>query len=230
VAVAENRLIALLPRRSQLQLRAVSETVQLEPGAVLCTPGEPTRHVYFPLRSFISLVATVVDEPGLEVSMIGSEGMLGVQLVIGVDDMPLHAVVQGAGMARRVEAALFRGELARSPPLQHVLKRYLYVRMVQLATSAACTHFHLLAPRLARWLLLSHDRAHSRSFHATHELLASMLGVRRVGVTTAASDLQQRGYIRYHRGEVTVLNRAGLSAAACSCYAADRAAYTRLLS
>src|SRR4029450_6383931 len=149
--------------------------------------------------------------------MVGREGMLGARLVLGVDTVPFHAVVQGAGRARRIRAAPFRRELARSKALQRTLGRYVYVLMAQLATSAACTRFHSVGPRLARWLLMSQDRAHSDSFHLTHEFLAYMLGVRRVGITGAAHDMQRRGLVQYRRGDITVLDRAGLEARACGC-------------
>jgi CRP-like cAMP-binding protein len=229
VAVTENLLIALLPRKDRLRLLAISESVQLELGTVLCEPGEPTRHVYFPNDGFISLVTAIEGEPGLEVGMVGREGMLGAQLALGVAVAPLRALVQGAGAARRIAAAPFRRELALSKALLGTLDRYLYVLMAQLATSAACTRYHRVGPRLGRWLLMSQDRAHSSTFHLTHEFLAYMLGVRRVGITGAATELQRLGFIRYHRGEITVLDRAGLESAACSCYAADRLAYARVL-
>ena len=229
MAVAENHLIALLPHRNQMRLLAISESVHLDLGTVLCEPGEPTRHVYFPNDCSISLVTAIEGEPGLEVGMVGHEGMLGAQLVLGVGAIPLHALVQGAGTAQRIGAAAFRRELAMSKALQQALNSYLYVLMAQLASSAACTRFHTVGPRLARWLLMSHDRAHSDSFYLTHEFLAGMLGVRRVGITCAASDLQRRGLIRYRRGEITVLDRAGLEASACGCYASDRQAYDRML-
>jgi CRP-like cAMP-binding protein len=229
VAFAENHLIALLPRRDRLSLLAACDPVQLEAGTVLCEPGEPTRHVYFPKDCFISLVTAVEGEPGLEVGMVGREGMLGAQLALGVRAIPLHALVQGAGTAWRIAAAPFRRALSDSKALQLSLNRYVYVLMAQLATSAACTRFHRVEPRLARWLLMTQDRAHSDSFHLTHELLAHLLGVRRVGITGAACDLQRHGLIRYRRGDITVLDRAGLEAAACSCYAADRRAYDATL-
>jgi CRP-like cAMP-binding protein len=225
MVAAENHLIALLPGRDRQSLLAACETVQLDLGTVLCEPGEPTRHVYFPNDCFISLGSGVEAEPGIEVGMVGREGMLGAQLALGVSAIPLHALVQGSGTALRVAAARFRRELSVSRALQQALNRYVYVLMAQLATSAACTRFHHVEPRLARWLLMTQDRAHSDSFHLTHEFLAHMLGVRRVGITGAASDLQRQGLIRYHRGDITVLDRAGLEAAACSCYAADRRAY-----
>jgi CRP-like cAMP-binding protein len=137
--------------------------------------------------------------------------------------------VQGAGSAWRIGIVPFRRELADSPALQRSLDRYLFVLMAQLATSAACLRFHQIGPRLARWLLMTQDRAHAECFHVTHEFLASMLGVRRVGVTLAAGALQRTGLIEYHRGLLTVLDRPGLEAAACSCYVADLQGYRELM-
>lgn len=229
MSTAENELVARLPRRDRRSLLAACESVPLVLGSLLCEPGKAMRHVYFPNEGFISLMASIDGEPGLEVGMVGHEGMLGVHLALGVGVAPLHAMVHGAGTAWRVGSARFRLELAASTALKRTLNRYLYVLMEQMATSACCTRFHRIEPRLARWLLISHDRAHSDSFHLTHEGLAGMLGVRRVGITGAASDLQRRGLVRYHRGDITVLDRAGLEAAACGCYAADRDAYGRML-
>ncbi|SFC61287.1 cAMP-binding domain of CRP or a regulatory subunit of cAMP-dependent protein kinases [Polaromonas sp. OV174] len=229
MATVQNHLIERLPRKDRLRLLAICEPVQLVLAEVLCEPGKPTRHVYFPTEGFISLVALVEGSPGVEVGMVGREGMLGAQLALGVLTAPLHALVQGEGAAWRIASAAFRLELARSTALQRILNRYLYVLMAQQAASATCLRFHLTGQRLARWLLMSQDRAHSDSFHVTHEFLAYMLGMRRVGITTAASVLQRGGLIEYHRGELKVLDRGGLEAAACGCYAADRQSYTRLL-
>jgi CRP-like cAMP-binding protein len=229
VPIAENHLIAQLPRRDRVALLAVCEPVSLELGTVLCDADRTIRHVYFPIDAFISLVTAIEGEPALEVGMVGREGMLGAQLALGVRAVALHALVQGPGNARRVEAASFRRELAASKALQSVLNRYLYVLMAQLATAATCTRYHCIGPRLARRVLMSHDRAHADTFHLTHEFLACMLGVRRVGITRAAGELQQRGLVHYHRGEITVVDRAGLEAAACGCYAADRHIYDRML-
>jgi len=229
LAAVENHLIESLPRTDRLRLRAICEPVQLVLAEVLCEPGQPTRHVYFPTEGFISLVTLIDGSPGLEVGMVGREGMLGAHLALGVDTAPLRALVQGPGVAWRIGARAFRGELGRSAALRRGLNRYLYVLMTQLAESAACLRFHQIGPRLARWLLMSQDRAHSKSFHVTHEFLAYMLGVRRVGITTAAAGLQRGGLIEYRRGELTVLDRSGLEAAACGCYAANRRAYAALL-
>ena len=228
MATVENHLIELLPRKDRLRLLNVCEPVQLVLGAVLCEPGKLTRHVYFPTDGFISLVASIDGKPSLEVGMVGREGMLGAQLALGVMTTPLHALVQGPGTAWRIGSKVFRNELVRSAALQRGLNRYLYVLMAQLATSAACLRYHLIGPRLARWLLMSQDRAHCDSFRVTHKFLAYMLGVRRVGITAAASALQRSGLIKYHRGDLTVLDRSGLEAAACGCYAADRQAYKLL--
>ena len=225
MASPQNRLIALLPRADRLRLLAVCESVEVALGEVLAQRSEATRFVYFPVTCFASLITQVDEHPGIEVGMVGREGMLGVQLALGVERTPLHALVQGAGQAWRVGAAAFRDQLAASAALQAGMDRYLYVLMAQLATSASCLRFHLIGPRLARWLLMSHDRAHARQFHVTHEFLAYMLGVRRAGITVAALALQEGGLIEYHRGELTVIDRPGLEAAACSCYAADRASY-----
>jgi CRP-like cAMP-binding protein len=229
LAPPQNHLIALLPSKDKLRLLEICEPVDMALEEVLCEPGEETRHVYFPIEGFISLVAMASGSPGVEVGMVGREGMLGAQLVLGVAKSPLHAVVQGQGTAWRIPARAFRGELARSSALKRHLHRYLYVLMAQQSTSAACMRFHLTGPRLARWLLMSQDRACADSFHVTQEFLAYMLGMRRVGITSAAGVLQKDGLIEYTRGEVTVLDRKGLEAAACSCYATEQDAYTELL-
>jgi CRP-like cAMP-binding protein len=222
-------LIELLPGNSRSRLLAICEPVELAVGEVVGEVDMPTRYVYFPLVGFISLVIAIKGRPTLEVGMVGREGMVGTQLVLGVETAPLHAVVQGAGSAWRIGAAEFSNALARNPALRRGLNRYVYVTMTQLASSASCLRFHQIGPRLARWLLMTQDRAHSDNFHLTHEFLAYMLGVRRVGITTAASILQREGLIQYRRGDVQVLNRRGLKAAACSCYAAEREAYIDVL-
>lgn len=222
---AENHLIQTLPRRDRQRLAAVAEPVSLALNEVLCERGAPTRHVYFPVDSFISLLTAVDAHPSLEVGMVGREGMLGASVTLGVTDAPWRALVQGEGSAWRIRIGPFRRELAASVALQRCLARYVFVLMAQQAASAACLRFHQIGPRLARWLLMTQDRAHASRFRVTHEFLACMLGVRRVGVTQAAGGLHRARLIEYHRGELTVLDRPGLEAAACSCYAADRAGY-----
>ncbi len=222
---AENRLIESLPRKDRLGFLAVCTSVELELAQVLADPSTPMRHAYFPTDGFISLVSRIEGSPGVEVGMIGSEGMLGAHFALGISHSPLHAVVQGSGRAWQVSAAALRRELRSSAALRRSLGRYIYVLMGQLAHSAACLRFHHIGPRLARWLLMSQDRSRSDSFLVTHEFLAYMLGVRRVGVTTAAGSLQKDGLITYRRGEITILDRSALEAAACGCYAADRHTY-----
>jgi CRP-like cAMP-binding protein len=182
-------------------------------------------HVHFPIDGFVSLLAQVDNEHIIEVGMVGREGMLGVQLALGVTSEPLKSLVQGQGQALRIDAAAFRRELAASPALRTMLDRYVVVLLAQHARAAACLRFHMIEERLARWLLMSQDRALSDVFQLTQEFLAYMLGVRRVGVTVAASKLQRRQLIAYERGEMTIVDRAGLELAACSCYASDRAVY-----
>jgi len=223
-----NRLINSLPARDRRHLLDIGEPIELARAQVLSERGTVIRHVYFPIDSFISLVTPLDGKPVLEVGMVGKEGMLGAHLALGVPTAPLHAVVQGAGSAWRISSRAFRSELVRSPALMRELSRYIYVLMEQFASSAACLRFHRIDARLARWLLMTRDRAQSDDLVVTHEFLAYMLGVRRVGITAAAGALQRRGLISYHRGELQVLDRRGLEAAACSCYATDCESYARL--
>ncbi len=224
-----NSLLAALPDKSLEHLLANCEPVDLVFADILCLPGDRIRHVYFPTDSFISLVAQIDGYAGLEVGMVGSEGMFGVGLLLGVDVWPMHALVQGAGPALRMNADRFRRELEDTPALQPILNRYLYVLIGQLAQTAACTRFHVVEARLARWLLMTRDRARSDEFYLTQEFLSHMLGVRRVGVTQAAGSLQKRKLISYNRGAITILDGNGLEAAACGCYLADNQSYDRIL-
>ena len=213
-----NLLLAALPRKDREQLLANCEPIELIFAEVLYRPGELISHVYFPAGSFISLVTPIDCDASLEVKLIGYEGMLGISLILGVDVEPFHAMVLGAGPALRMAAPLFLHELEQSPALQMELKRYLYVSMKQLAQTASCTRFHVVEARLARWLLMIHDRAHSDHFHVTQVFLAYILGVRRVGITKAANSLLKQNLISYRRGDITILDRIGLETVSCKCY------------
>jgi CRP-like cAMP-binding protein len=227
--VVSNRLLAGLPRGDRERFVAGGERVKLEFGEVLCEPGQRIRHVYFPADGFVSLAAPVDSRASLEVGLIGNEGMFGISLVLGIAVSAQRALVRGAGDALRMPAASFHRELQGSTALQRGLNRYLYALMAQFAQTAACTRYHLLEARLARWLLMTHDRAHSDGFRLTHDFLADMLGVRRVGVTKAAGELQRRRMIRYRRGHITILDRGALESASCGCYRAMKQTYDRFL-
>jgi hypothetical protein len=206
-AAVGNRLLAALPRKDRQHFLARCEQVELVFAEVLAEPGQRIRHVHFPTTSFVSLTTPINGAASLEVGLIGDEGMLGTSLILGVDISPLHALVQGSGLALRMDGPQFRRGLEQSPKLQRLLKRFLYVLMSQLAQTAACTRFDVVEARLARWLLMTHNRAHSDEFHVTHEFLAYMLGVRRVGVTKAVTSLKKRKLIAYRRGAITTDSR-----------------------
>jgi CRP-like cAMP-binding protein len=223
--VTKNRLLEALPRRDREHLLAACEPVELKSADVLREPGQRIRHVYFPTGSSISLIAPTAAGASLEVAVIGDEGVLGVSVAFGIDRGSQRALVNGAGTAWRIAAPAFCREFERNPRLRRLLSRYIYVVLAQLSQTAVCTNFHDVAARLARWLLVTGDRAHSNQFHITQGLISAMLGVRREGVSHAASLLRRRKLIRYTRGHLTILDRRGLQAAACECYLAARSAY-----
>lgn len=227
--VIKNRLLAALPRKDLQQVLAECEPVDLQLFDVLQESHQRLKYVYFPLNSFASLIATTENRDRLEVCMIGNEGMVGASLVLGIDIPLLQGVVQGGGQALRMRSSAFRRELDNNDAFRNRLQCYLYVLMRQLAQTATCMRFHLLEERLARWLLMTQDRAQTEVLHLTQEFLSYMLGVRRVGVSKAATNLQQHNLISYSRGEIRILDRAGLIQASCPCYEADLRHYALLL-
>jgi hypothetical protein len=222
-----NRLLDRLATNERARVLASCEKVELTFPDILAEPGDAMAHVYFPTGSFISLVTPMDRKNNLEVALAGNEGIYGVPIALGVLVSPVHALVQGSGPAWRMPAAAFRRELIRAPSLRDCIDRYIHVLMTQLIQTAGCNRFHVVEQRVARWLLMTADRTHSETFRITHEFLAYMLGVRRVGITEAASSLQRRELIGYRRGVVTILDRKGLERAACSCYRSDLATYKR---
>ena len=213
-----NRLLAALPPNDLAHLAPMLEPVQVEVGAVLCEPGKRISHIYFPHDCLLSLLAVAEGRMTLEVGLVGREGMLGATVALGHEVTQVRAIVQRAGSASRVDSVRFRAEFARNPALQRVLYRYTDTLLAQAIQIAVCSRFHVLEARLARSLLITRDRLQSDKFHRTHEFLAHALGVRRVGVTKAASALQQQGLIIYSRGNIEILDAQGLAAASCTCY------------
>lgn len=224
-----NHLIANLPQRARDRLLRAAVEVELSTGAVLYDAGATLSHAYFPRSGFISLMTTVDAHQPLELALIGNEGMLGATALLDVGAVPMRSVVQGNGSAWRLTTAQLRRELHASVPLTRMLRRYLYLSILQLAQNSGCQSFHRVDARLARWLLMTHDRSQADRFQLTHAFLADMLGVRRSAVTVAAGALQRRNIIRYTRGEISVLAREKLEAESCSCYAAGIKSYAQLL-
>ena len=217
-ASVANSMLAALPRKQYQRLLSGLESVALTFGEILHQPGERMQHVYFPGDSLVSLLTVVDGHLALEVGMVGREGMVGVPLSLGTDVSPVRALVQGAGTAMRMKSERFSQEIRKSPQLQHELGRYTRALMAQIMQTAACNRFHVVQARLARWLLMTRDRLRLDEFRLTHAFLGHMLGVRRVGVTTAASSLQKRKLIAYSRGKISILDHRRLERAACSCY------------
>jgi CRP-like cAMP-binding protein len=223
-----NRILAGLPARDYKRLRSQLEPVKLRFGHVLYQPGGAIRHVYFPVDCLISLLTAVDKRRTLEVGMVGNEGMAGMPFILGMGVSGVRALVQGGGNALRMASAPFRIEFARNVALQQALYRYTHALMAQISQTAACNRFHSAEARLARWLLMTRDRVESDKFPLTHEFLAHMLGVRREGVTEAASTLRRRQLIAYSRGQIQIINVNGLRKASCSCYSIVKAVFERV--
>jgi hypothetical protein len=214
----QNRLLQQLPEAEQRELLQQAELVQLEFAEGLCQLDDEYQHLYFPLTAFVSLIAKLPGHPPLEMGLIGYDGVLGATILLHTCSAPSEAIVQGAGMAWRIPIAVIETILQQQHSLLPVLQTYLFRLLRQLAQNAICAHFHQVEARLARWLLMSHDRVQTDELYLTHQFLADMLGVRRSSVTVAAGDLQSYGIILYKRGRLHILDRQGLLARSCSCY------------
>ncbi len=225
-----NSLIDALPRSARNRLLSICEPVDLIPGHIVSGSDSPARQVYFPTGSILSLTTSSKDSPVLEIGMVGSEGMLGLQVVLAVGSVPLQASVRGPGTAWRVATEPFNRELAGSRALRRSLNCYLQVTLLQFTLEARCVRFHHVKQRLARWLLMTHDRAHADSFSVTQALIAHLMGVRRVGIAQAAGAFQRMGMIRYVRGILTIVDRKGLELESCGCYETARKTYARFMS
>ena len=228
-AIADNLLLAALAAPERSALISGNDPVVLRAGDSLAEAGKRLAHVYFPIDSSISLAVPVAGHPPLEVGLVGYEGMLGIALVLGESRSAFTAVVQGAGRSWCVDARRFTRQLGESRLLRLRMNAYVHVRLLQVAQTAACKNFHLVEARLARWLLMSRDRARSDRISLTHEMLSRLLGVRRAGVTQAAHALQKRALISYVRGHIELLDTRGLEAAACTCYAGEKRTYARFI-
>jgi len=218
VPFSSNHVLAAMPRAAYRLMQPNLEPVELAYGQVLYEPAQRIAHVYFPIDCLVSLLTAVDEHQALEVGMVGNEGMVGMPMVLGIGVSAVRALVQGSGSALRMSAKRFHAEFKTNLALQRALFRYTHLLMAQMSQTAACNRFHLAEARLARWLLMTADRLHADQFLLTQDFLAHMLGVRRVGVTTAASALARKKLIHYSRGHMHILDRPGLEASACSCY------------
>ena len=225
-----NRLLELLPQSDRDRVLAKMERIEGKLGAVVFERDQPLDYVDFPLCAVISVVIIMEDGAIAEAGTIGNEGMAGIPLLLNVQRSPAQAFYQVPGEAMRMSAAAFKEEIARGGPFRDMLQRYAQGFVNQLAQAAACNRLHPVDQRLCKWILMSHDRVGSDRLLLTQEILAQMLGVRRASVTIAAGMLQRAGFIRSHRGVITVLDRAGLEESACECYRVVRAELERLLS
>jgi CRP-like cAMP-binding protein len=213
-----NHLLAAMPRQAYRRMLTGLKPVELNYAQVLYEPTERIRYVYFPINCLVSLLTAVDKRRTLEVGMVGNEGMVGMPMALGIGVSAVRSLVQGSGTAMRMTAARFRAEFKKNMSLQRALFRYDHLLMAQVSQTAACNRFHEAQARLARWLLMTSDRVHADEFLLTHEFLSHMLGVRREGVTRAASALHRKKLIDYSRGNIKILKRKGLEAAACTCY------------
>ena len=222
-----NHLLGALPRKDYQKLLPVLEPVKLTFGEILYESHAQIRHVYFPIDCFVSMLTTVDAGRAAEVGLIGSEGMIGVPMALGVAVSPFRAVVQGGGTAMRLKTVDFRRNFSDSHALKREVFLFTHLLMIQIAQTAACNRFHVVTQRMARWMLMTRDRVNSNEFRITQEFLALMLGVRRVGVSAAMCRLGERKLIVYRRGTITILDHEGLIAAACVCYKTVKDTYAQ---
>jgi CRP-like cAMP-binding protein len=227
--ILRNRLLAALPADALALLLPHLREVDLPFRTTLTAASQPLPAAWFPQSGYVSLLVMLADGGVTEVGMVGREGMLGMPLVLGTDRFPIETLVQAAGTALRIEADAFNRALDDSPALRDLMLRYVMAFNVQVTLTAACNARHLVGQRLARWLLMAHDRADRDDFAMTHDFLSMMLGVRRAGVTVAAGALQRAGTIKYEQGRIWVTDRPGLEAAACECHGIVRQEFSRLL-
>ena len=225
----ENHLLAALPKAEFQRWLPRLEVVSLTLGDVLYESGSALSHVYFPTTAIVSLLYVMQNGASAEIAVVGNEGLLGISLFMGGESTPSRAVVQSAGHGWRLPAQAMKDEFNRGGPVLHLLLRYTQALITQMSQTAVCNRHHSLDQQLCRWLLLSLDRLKGNQLVMTQELIANMLGVRREGVTEAALKLQQAGLIRYARGKIIVLDRPGLEARTCECYAVVKKEYERLL-
>jgi CRP-like cAMP-binding protein len=225
----QKHLLAALSKADLERLAAHLELTELRLGDMLYAPREQLRYGYFPTTAIVSLHYVMENGASTEAAGVGNEGVLGISLFMGGDSTPSSAVVQTAGQAYRLSAKLLKDEFNRGGAMQRLLLRYTQALMTQMTQTAACNRHHSIEQQLCRWLLLTLDRGTSRELIMTHGLVASMLGVRREGITEAAGSLQRAGIIRYRRGHISVLERSGLETRACECYQVVKKEYARLL-
>ena len=225
---SNNLILAALGSEELDRLSEHLETFELKIGEFLHMPDKRVEHVYFPTDGIVSLLAMLEGGETVETGVVGREGMVGISIVLGVDTSMSQSLVQGSGHALRMKAQSLRTFLNNGGRLQNLLLRYIHTVFSQISQTAACNRVHTLNERLARWLLLTHDRLERDRFDMTHEFLARMLGTRRAGVSIAASALREAGLIDYSRGQVVVLNRKGLEEGCCECYGVVRAEADRL--
>jgi CRP-like cAMP-binding protein len=224
-----NQLLAAMPEAEWLRWQPLLEPVELKLGQVLYESGTPQSHVYFPTTAIISLLYVMENGASAEIAVVGHEGLVGVSLFMGGNTTPSRAVVQSAGQGFKLAARHMKLEFDRAGPVMHLLLRYTQALITQMSQTAVCNRHHSLDQQLCRWLLLSLDRLQGSELVMTQELIANMLGVRREGVTAGALKLQEAGLIRYARGHITVMNRAGLEKRTCECYEVVKKEYDRLL-